>query len=180
MNSYKHEAKKPYTVYLAGPMTSIPAFNFPLFFAGAEWLRGNGWTVLSPAEKDLEQIPWDVMVTVPGFDVGDLVAYSANSTFDMGNAMEWDLPAIMNSDGIVMLPGWENSTGARWERTVAEALGRTVWLLTPTLFEFVDGSDESVPARWHLKQDDVQLRLTPFLRGFPSSHEATMEATVSV
>lgn len=167
--------KLKYQVYLAGPMTNIAAFNFPLFFAAAKWLRdGNGWSVLSPAEKDLEQIPWDLMVTVPGFATGDLVAYSANSTFDMGNAMEWDLPAIMQSDGIVMLPGWESSTGARWERTVAEALGRSVWLLTPTYFE------EGVPTRWHLKMDDVQLRLTPYLRGFPLSHEASMEATIRV
>lgn len=154
-----------YKAYLAGPMTNIPAFNFPLFFAATRWLReDNGWDVLSPAEKDLDLIPWDEMQSVPGFVEGDLSQYVANSKFTMGNAMEWDLPAIMNSNGIVMLPGWEKSTGARWERTVAEALERTVWLLTPV---YDVGND--TPVKWILTVDDVQQRITPFLREFPDS-----------
>lgn len=146
-----------YSVYLAGPMTNIPAFNFPSFFAVTEWLRNTvGWEVKSPAEKDLERIPWDEMQTVPGFDTGDLVAYCANSTFTMGNAMEWDLPAIMASDGIVLMAGWERSTGARWERIVAEALDRDIWLLT--------AGHEGEPYRLTLDTDP--RRLTTFLRGF--------------
>lgn len=145
-----------YSVYLAGPMTNRPKFNFPLFFETEEWLVTElDWFVRSPAKKDLELISWEEMALVPGFDVGDLVAYVENSPFTMANAMEWDLPAIMASDGIVLLPEWETSTGARWERTVAEALGREVWLMRK------DDADE-----WYVEKDEVQDRMTQYLRGF--------------
>lgn len=146
-----------YSVYLAGPMTNIPGFNFPLFFSATAWLRDRDWEVKSPAEKDLERIPWDQMQDVPGFDTGDLVAYCAHSTFTMSNAMEWDLPAIMNSNGIVLLPGWEKSTGARWERIVAEALARDIWLLDPPT---------ASQKKWFLRKDQNPNRLTEYLRDF--------------
>lgn len=145
-----------YTVYLAGPMTNIPAFNFPLFFDAAAWLRETlHWEVLSPAEKDLALVPWDVMQKTPGFDTGDLPLYTAHSLFRMENAMEWDLPAIKDSNGIVMLPGWEKSTGARWERTVAEALGRDIWLMHPC-----------EAGGFYVVRDGNPNRLTEYLRGF--------------
>jgi hypothetical protein len=153
---------KPYTVYLAGPMTNIPAFNFPEFFRATAWLRESPcWDVKSPAEKDLERIPWDEMQTITGYDTGDLALYCANSSFTMGNAMEWDLPAIMDSHGIVLLPGWEKSTGARWERIVAEALDRDIWLLVP----HGDKGDED---EYLLIRDENPKQLTEFLRSFPA------------
>jgi hypothetical protein len=160
--------QKQYTVYLAGPMSNIAGFNFPLFFDATDWLRNVlGWKVWSPAEKDLDTIPWDEMQTVPGFDTGDLKTYCENSSFTMSNAMEWDLPAIMNSDGIVLLPGWETSTGCRWERTCAEALGRKVWLLTPNTV---------VGDAWEINEDTCQDRLTQFLRAYPTELEAVRNA----
>lgn len=143
-----------YTVYLAGPMTNRPGFNFPQFFDAEAHLNGLGWDVKNPARKDLEKIPWDEMQTIPGFDTGDLPTYVANSSFTMANAMEWDLPAILNSDGIVLLPEWYTSTGARYERTVAEALDRDVWVMRPW------GSS------WDVEADSHPKRITEFLRDF--------------
>lgn len=154
-----------YTVYLAGPMTNRPGFNFPLFFAAAKQLREQfNYDVLSPAEKDLERIPWDEMQRIPGFDEGDLVEYTKHCTFTMANAMEWDLPAIQKSNGIVLLPEWETSTGARWERTVAEALDRDILLMKPVP---VAGQDPV----WLLSPDDKPKRLTEYLRGFAPPSE---------
>lgn len=168
-----------YSVYEAGPMTRIPAFNFPLFFDAAKWLRNvQGWFVRSPAEKDLDLVPWDKMQEVPGFADGDLQLYIANSPFTMENAMEWDLPAIMASDGIVMLPGWEKSTGARWERTVAEALGRDIWLMTPAewrdaprLAEYAASPFEgphTITRAYSIVPDPRPKQLTEYLAGFPN------------
>ena len=37
-------------IYLSGPMTGLPEFNFPAFAAEAERLRGLGFDVVHPAE----------------------------------------------------------------------------------------------------------------------------------
>jgi hypothetical protein len=165
------ESAVTYWVYLAGPMTNIPEFNFPAFYDATEWLRANGWGVFSPAEKDLEQIPADEMKHIPGYAEGDIVKYVANSSFTLANAMEWDLPAIQKSNGIVLLPGWERSTGARYERCVAEALDRDVWLLVKH-----EQTDEQ-PASYELVADDNKTQLTDYLRGFGTPQVASEEQT---
>lgn len=146
-----------YPVYLANAMTNIPAFNFPWFFEADDWLVANTHVshVFNPARKDLETIPLEEMKLIPGYDTGDLPTYIANSSFTMANAMEWDLPAIRASKGIVLGDGWPISTGARYERLVAEALGREVWLLHGTS-----------PADFKLELDSEPEQLTAYLRGF--------------
>lgn len=37
-------------VYIAGPMTGLPEYNFPAFHAAAKAWRDAGWEVLNPAE----------------------------------------------------------------------------------------------------------------------------------
>ena len=89
-------------LYVAGPMTGLPDFNYPAFNAAAEDLRSKGYDVLNPA--DLE---------------------STNLT---GKPQEWRwymrhaIGMVVQADGLAMLPGWENSTGARLEHTIAMAL----------------------------------------------------------
>lgn len=38
-------------LYLAGPMTGLPDFNYPAFHAAAAAWRAAGWTVANPAEN---------------------------------------------------------------------------------------------------------------------------------
>jgi hypothetical protein len=40
------------TLYLGGPMTNYPQFNFPAFDRAAQTLRDHGYTIVSPAELD--------------------------------------------------------------------------------------------------------------------------------
>ncbi len=100
------------TAYLAGPMRGIDDFNFPAFHAATAELRSRGWRVLSPAEHDEEN----------GFDPG----LNTLDGFSLTDAMRWDLQSVIDCDTVVLLPGYEGSTGVGIELTVARAIGREI------------------------------------------------------
>lgn len=99
-------------VYLAGPMTGLPQFNFPAFDAAAEKLRLLGLDVFNPAQMDRDL----------GFDPSG----GAVTQEFLRDAMRRDLSAICDADSIAMLPGWEKSGGARVEWMLAVHLGLKV------------------------------------------------------
>ena len=107
-------------------MSGIPEFNFPTFAAVADATRLQGIAVISPGEHDLEVCP--DMRECDGYAEGDVVAFAAATGFDYAEALTWDTIAVAECDAIIMLPGWEGSTGARHERYVAEACGKRVLL----------------------------------------------------
>ena len=43
------------SIYIAGPMTGYPEFNFPEFFKAQAELEEQGWKVFNPASKDSEK-----------------------------------------------------------------------------------------------------------------------------
>jgi nucleoside 2-deoxyribosyltransferase len=101
------------TIYIAGPMTGIPDFNYPAFREAETLLKDAGHTCLNPADSELENVsgapmPW---------------------TWYMRRA----LAMVITSDGIALLPGWENSPGANLEVTVARALQLPVMALNAWL-----------------------------------------------
>lgn len=100
-------------VYIAGPMRGYDCFNFPAFDACAADLRQFGYDVISPAEHDREQ----------GFDE----TKNSLDGFDMTTALLWDLEQVANVDAIVLLPGWEKSTGVAAELATARALGKAAY-----------------------------------------------------
>ena len=87
-------------IYIAGPMTGRHEHNYPAFHAAAAKLRGDGYTVINPAELH-----------------GN----------DFGKPWDWylrrDIAALVECDEIALLPGWMNSRGARLEHHVAAMLG---------------------------------------------------------
>lgn len=100
-------------VYIAGPMRNIPFFNFPAFESAAETLRDLGFHVFSPAELDKIYSPQDV-----GNPSGHLEATPIH------DYIRRDAHVIINElkpplDCLVMLPGWEKSTGAKAEHGLA-------------------------------------------------------------
>lgn len=131
------------TYYVAGPMRGLPNFNFPAFVSCATYLRRFQDTkqVFNPAEHDLEVDPY--MEQRPGFFEGDIKRLPG---FDFHEAMRWDLARVTESDAIVLLPGWEISSGAAHEKYVAEACGAEVlyaypvstvtgeWFISPEYF----------------------------------------------
>lgn len=92
-------------LYLAGPMRGIEDFNYPAFKAAAAFLRDQGHFVFNPAEN-------------------------TRSDSEIRQCMAIDTAWICNcADGIALLPGWENSKGAKAELALAEAIGITVLFL---------------------------------------------------
>jgi hypothetical protein len=85
-------------IYLAGPMTGLPSHNFPAFHAEAARLRKLGYEVVNPAE--LNQTPGTWL-----------------------ECMRIDICQLVLCDGLVVLPGWDRSTGARLEHHIAMTLG---------------------------------------------------------
>lgn len=86
-------------IYVAGPMTGLPEYNFPAFNDAAALLRADGWHVENPAEHG----------HVAGADWADY--------------MRWDMTRIASCGAIYLLPGWEASKGARLEVMIGQALG---------------------------------------------------------
>ncbi|WP_350649700.1 DUF4406 domain-containing protein [Pseudomonas sp. HY13-MNA-CIBAN-0226] len=89
-------------LYLAGPMTGFEDFNFPAFNKMAADLRARGYVVENPAEHGV----------VEDADWADYMAY--------------DLTRLGLCGQVAVLPGWENSKGARLEVHIARELGMTV------------------------------------------------------
>ena len=88
--------------YIAGPMTGIKYLNFPAFHAMAARLRAAGHQVENPAE------------------------INPDPKAEWTDCMFADLKALSSCDGIVMLPGWEQSPGAQIERLWAIRTGKQV------------------------------------------------------
>jgi hypothetical protein len=108
-------------IYVAGPMRGIPEFNFPAFHAAAAKLRAEGHEVFNPAERDNERHGQDIS---KGNATGDEALAAAQHGFNLRVALGDDLAWICaTADAIALLPGWENSKGAKAERATAEALG---------------------------------------------------------
>jgi hypothetical protein len=104
------------TLYVAGPMTGLPEFNYPAFVAAAADLRRAGYAVLCPVDSEKH-----------------------NPTPGTPQSWEWymrhALRMVLNADGIATLPDWESSRGARVEVDLAQHLGMDVRPVTAWLRE---------------------------------------------
>lgn len=110
-------------LYLAGPMQGIPHFNFPLFNEIAARLRAVGHEVFNPAEKDIER--HGGIDISKGNETGNIVQSVTDHEFSLRDALAEDLHYIcQHADGIVLLPGWEQSNGAFAEWATARALAK--------------------------------------------------------
>ena len=114
--------------YLAGPMTGIANFNFPAFNAAAAKLRAGGHEVFNPAERDIER-HGGVDISADNH-AGDPALAAKSHGFSLRDALADDAAFICKvADAIAMLPGWENSKGARAEHALAFALGHQITYL---------------------------------------------------
>jgi nucleoside 2-deoxyribosyltransferase len=94
-------------VYLAGPMSGHKQQNFPAFQEAAKMLRAQNFDVVSPAEMD---DPKDYAIA--------MADEPAQKTWGEFLARDIKMIADGGIDGIVFLPDWFRSRGARLEATV--------------------------------------------------------------
>ena len=97
-------------LYVAGPMTGLPEFNYPAFFSAADALRRAAFDPINPARTAGRE--------------------GCRSWLDY---MRAGLRDVADCDGVAVLPGWQDSRGAALEVHVARSLDlpvRTVaeWL----------------------------------------------------
>jgi nucleoside 2-deoxyribosyltransferase len=110
------------TLYLAGPMRGKPQFNFPLFDSVAATLRGKGFTVISPAELD-DPDTRRLALNSPDGEAGE---FFNGQTF--GDFLGRDIKEVLdNADGVALLPGWRQSTGACIEAYAANKQGKPLY-----------------------------------------------------
>lgn len=109
-------------LYLAGPMSGMPDLNHPTFNRYAEQLRADGWEVFNPAEADLQTF---------GSTENTIKRMEEDRMSFLRTVLDIDLGWICcMADAIALIPGWENSKGARAEYATASALGLEIINLT--------------------------------------------------
>ena len=94
-------------LYISGPMTGLPALNYPAFYATADVLTRLGHFAINPANG---------------------VTDDDNATQPWGYFMLRSLRILRDSavEALVILPGWEQSRGARIE--IGDAIRRGLML----------------------------------------------------
>lgn len=86
-------------IYLSGPMSGIDEHNHPAFMRWAKRLRALGVEVFNPAHNGLDpNAQWQ-------------------------EHMRADLTALVRSEHVALLPGWQRSRGAGIEARLAQDLG---------------------------------------------------------
>lgn len=105
-------------IYLSGPMTGYPEYNFPLFNSTAKWLRESGHRVYNPAEFPNN---WTEKADVRK-------AFASYCAF-----------ICLEATAIVMLPGWTASKGAVIELGLAEKCKLRVYRFIPDECRLAEG-----------------------------------------
>jgi len=95
---------RPKRIYIAGPMTGLPEHNFPAFHAAAERLQEAGWETVNPAEN-----------------------FGGRTDLPRESYLRADIELLAACDAVAMLPGWEDSRGAKLEYLIAWELGMPIF-----------------------------------------------------
>jgi hypothetical protein len=134
-------------LYIAGPMTGIPQFNFPAFQEAAFELRYAGYEVVSPHEEDDPEVQTAARTSLTG-SMSDLPPGKAGS--DPVLTIVKNVEDIGRCDGIALLDGWEKSSGAAHEIATATRLKMPVaplalWLSRSDIDPTAEVVNEAAP-----------------------------------
>ena len=130
--------------YIAGPMRGIVDYNYPAFIAAERALRSKGWgPIYNPARMDMKYDKEDYAArTLVEQKIRD-DAESCRMFARRDLAIFTDKLRAEKGDAIVLLPEYEESTGATAERAVAIWVKLRVLQLATALRE-TDAKEKSV------------------------------------
>ena len=94
-------------LYVAGPMTGLPDYNYPAFDGTAALLASAGYGVENPADNEA-------------------LFKDRSGPPHYTEYLRAGLAQLLRCDGVATLEGWWNSGGARWEVQTAGILGLEV------------------------------------------------------
>lgn len=97
-------------IYLSGPMTGLPEYNYPAFREASKKLREFGHVVFDPSE-----------------------AFEGKTDLPKEVYMRKDIEMLLQANVVALLEGWEESKGAQLEVEVARQCGIPVILLSKLL-----------------------------------------------
>lgn len=100
------------TLYIAGPMSGLPDYNYPAFRDAASILAKAGYGVLNPVDNEKKRT--------------DDTRWVADNHAPWSWYMRRSLEQIAVADGMAVLPRWQNSKGASLEVDLALQLGMKV------------------------------------------------------
>lgn len=107
-------------LYIAGPMAGIDNFNYEAFNHAERVLMERGFGTVNPAALDEPD------------KLGHLDFESGGGVTDMQRArfLKRDFAELAKCDGIILLDGWAESTGANCELAAALIMGMGVYVFT--------------------------------------------------
>lgn len=109
-------------LYVAGPMTYMPQFNFPAFDAAAERLEARGYPPILPADMNEAEVRKAAMASPDGAP-----GSGAPDGRTWGDFLKEDVKLVADLvDGVAVLEGWERSRGARLETFCAALCDKPV------------------------------------------------------
>lgn len=108
-------------LYIAGPMAGLPEFNFPTFNAVEDALMKAGYGVVNPAALDVHE-DWKLEHS------GDHATGRGVKDRQRAAFLKRDFHFLSTCDGIVMLNGWQSSTGACAELLMARIMDLDVFV----------------------------------------------------
>ena len=108
-------------IYLAGPMTNQPYFNYEKFMDMEGYLSHvRGYEVFNPIRHDIKKYGMEAIQACPNGTKEEAEAVGISYKTCLRDDLCW---IIDNADAIALLPGWEQSKGCRAEKALAECLG---------------------------------------------------------
>jgi hypothetical protein len=110
-------------IYLAGPMSGKPQFNFPAFDEAEQDLHTMGIICVSPARLASREERLKSLSSPDGLPD----AFGLDYNEDWKLWLSRDLRIVMEVQAIVCLPGWQYSKGARLETYVGSQLGKQLY-----------------------------------------------------